>query len=186
MALLLDTIAPSRLVPLGGIIIDAGAGDGRLTRPLMEQGYKVFGVELHDRNADPVLPITTDIDFLTVKPTDIARITGTTTPPAAVITNPPFALSDDFIRHGLTLLPDGGEIHALLRHSWMTAIKRRGLLPCLGRVIMARRLKMLPADREHDDKGFGGAVDFSWFTFTKGETFTATQIVHAVHRTSDE
>lgn len=38
MALLLDTIAPARLMPDGGLIIDAGAGDGRLTRPLIEAG----------------------------------------------------------------------------------------------------------------------------------------------------
>ena len=160
MGLLLDTIAPERLAPPRALILDAGAGDGRLTQPLMAAGYRVRGIDLHDRNPDPYLPIEPGIDFLAMSPADLGHI-------AAVVSNPPYHLSDAFIRHALDLLPEGGEVHALLRHSWMTAISRADLLPSLRRIVMCRRLKMLPFDREHDDKGHDGAVDFSWFTFTK-------------------
>jgi hypothetical protein len=171
MAMLLDSIHPDRLAPADGLILDAGAGDGRLTLPLMRHGYRVQGIDLHDRDPDPFLPITAPIDFLTTNPGDFPKL-------AAIITNPPFDLSDEFIRHALALLPDGGQLHALLRHSWMTAISRADLLPSLQRIVLCRRLKMLPFDREHDDKGHDGAVDFSWFTFTKGRTSGGCQLLH--------
>lgn len=161
MALLLDTVAPERLSD--GLIIDAGAGDGRLTRPLIEAGYRVRGIELYDRSHDPMLPITTGVDFLSLTSLDVKGVD-------TIVMNPPYNQADGFIRHGLELLPEGGALHALLRHSWMNGISRRDLLPALSRVIMCRRLKMLPSDREYVDKGFGGAVDFSWFSFVKGRS----------------
>jgi hypothetical protein len=159
MGLLLGACAPERLTK--GLILDAGAGDGRLTRPLLEAGYQVRGIDLYDRGHDAALPIETGVDFLALTAVDASN-------PAAIVMNPPYKQSDAFIRHGLDLLPEFGELHALLRHSWMSGISRKDLLPSLVRVVMCRRLKMLPADREHCDKGFGGAVDFSWFSFRKG------------------
>ena len=174
MALLLDTIAPARLVPDGGLIIDAGAGDGRLTRPLIEAGYRVRGIELYDRNHDPALPIDIGIDFMSLTPHHAGR-------PAAIVTNPPYSLNvvDCFLRHSMSLLPDGGELHALMRHNWMTGIRRNDLLPSLSRIVMCRRLKMLPFEREHDDKGYQAMADFSWFTFEKGRTEGACELLHA-------
>jgi hypothetical protein len=182
MALLLDTIAPERLAPPGALIIDAGAGDGRLTRPLINAGYRVRGIELHDRSHDPALPIETGRDFLTLTPAD-------TGPVSAIVTNPPYdrAIIDRFIRHALTLLADGGELHALMRHNWMTGIRRRDLLPHIRRVIICRRLNMLPADREHDDKGHETNTDYSWFTLTKAPAASGAtcQLLHAIQRASD-
>lgn len=176
MAMLLDTIAPARLVPDGGLIIDAGAGDGRLTRPLIEAGYRVRGIELYDRQHDPALPIETGIDFLALTPLD-SNV-------AAIVMNPPYgrSLMNSFLRHAMALLPEGGELHALMRHVSMTAEGRAYLLPCLKRIVMCRRLNMLPFDREHDDKGHQTMADFSWFTFEKGRTTGATSIRHAVDR----
>lgn len=174
MALLLDTVAPARLVPDEGLIIDAGAGDGRLTKPLLEAGYRVRGIELHNRHHDPALPIDTGVDFMSLTTSDLGR-------PAAIVTNPPYSLGvvDRFLRHGLSLLPDGGELHALMRHNWMTGIRRHDLLPCLSRIVMCRRLRMLPFDREHNDKGYQAMADFSWFTFEKGRTAGTCELLHA-------
>jgi hypothetical protein len=176
MGLLLDTIAPARLTPSPtGLILDAGAGDGRLTKPLIEAGYLVRGVELDDRQHDPALPIDTGLDFLTLTPDDVG-------PVAVIVTNPPYerALIDRFIRHALHLLPDGGALYALMRHAWMTGIRRRELLPSLTRIVICRRLNMLPADREHDDRGHETNTDYCWFTFTKGCTEGRPLILHAV------
>lgn len=174
IALLLDTIAPARLVPDGGLILDAGAGDGRLTRPLIEAGYRVRGIELHDRGHHRALPIETGLDFLDLTLLDSGR-------PDAIVTNPPYGrgLVDRFLRHAISLLPDGGELHALMRHNWMTGIRRRDLLPSLRRIIICRRLNMLPYDREHEDKGHNGQSDFSWYTFQKGRTDGACELLHA-------
>lgn len=159
MGLLLGACAPERLTK--GLILDAGAGDGRLTRPLIDASYEVRGIDLYDRDHHPGLPINTGIDFLALTAAEAGN-------PATIVMNPPYNHSDAFIRHGLVLLPEFGELRALLRHSWMSGISRKDLLSSLVRIVMCRPLKMLPADREHCDKGFGGAVDFSWFSFRKG------------------
>ncbi len=170
IGLLLNSIAPERLTD--GLILDAGAGDGRLTAPLIEAGYGVRGVELYDRNHHPRLPVDTGIDFLALSAAEAGS-------PSCIVMNPPYNQVDEFIRHGLGMLPEGGELHALLRHSWMNGISRQDLLPAMKRIVMCRRLKMLPADREYADKGFGGAVDFSWFSFKKGYNGGRPEILFA-------
>lgn len=164
-----DPIYMPRLVEPGELVIDAGAGDGRLTRPLIEAGYAVRGIELFDRGHDPELPIETGIDFL-----KLTELPGA----AAVVMNPPFKLADRFVRHALALMPAVGEVHALLRHSWMTGKRRRDLMPALRRIVMCRRLKMLPGAGTVVDKGHGGQVDFTWFTFTKGRRGGGAELLH--------
>jgi len=157
-----DPVYLPRLAEPGGLILDACAGDGRLTRPLLEAGYRVQGVELYDRAHAPDLPIETGIDFLKMTAAEAGH-------PAAIVMNPPYGRRvDKFIHHALSLLPDGGEAHVLLRHSWMCAECRRGLLPLVRRIVVCGRLKLPPGDREFQDKGDGGMVDYSWFTLVKG------------------
>lgn len=144
-----------------GPVLDAGAGAGALMRPLENAGIATIGVELVNRDAQMVLDIRTGVDFLT-----LANPLGC----ASIVMNPPFALSDAFVRHGLAILPDGGRVFALLRHTWICAKKRRDLVPMLAEVIMCGRLKMLPAGRVDLDKGHAGTVDFSWFVFERGWT----------------
>ena len=176
MGMLLDTIAPERIASPGGLVIDAGAGDGRLTEPLYAAGYNVRGVDLHDRDPHPYLPIIGGIDFLTLTAANLSKWGRLD----SVVMNPPYSLAQEFVRHALALLSDGGEVHALLRHNWMCAARHADLLPCLRRVVMcARHLKMMPADKEHLDKGYGPAVDFSWFTFTKGLDSRAVELIPA-------
>jgi hypothetical protein len=157
-----DPVYLPRLAEPGGLILDACAGDGRLTRPLLEAGYRVQGVELYDRGHAPDLPIETGIDFLKMTPAEAGQ-------PAGVVMNPPYGRRvDNFIHHALSLLPDGGEAHVLLRHSWMCAACRRDLLPLVRRIVVCGRLKLPPGDPEFQDKGEGGMVDYSWFTLVKG------------------
>jgi hypothetical protein len=130
----------------------------------------VLGLELHDRQHDPGLPIRTGVDFLAV-----ADLEGAD----AIVMNPPYNLADEFVRHGLALLPVGGELHALLRHSWMCGTRRHDLVAQLRRIVMCRRLKMLPPGAT--DKGHSGMADFSWFTFRKGWRGNC-ELFHAVGR----
>lgn len=165
-----DPVYLPRLAQPGELVIDAGAGDGRLTRPLIEAGYQVRGIELHDRGHDVDLPIEVGIDFLKLR-----ELPGAT----AVVMNPPYNLADKFVRHALALMPVGGEVHALLRHSWMNGKRRADLLRLCRRVVMCRRLKMPPADREVEDKGQRGQMDFSWFTFVSGRRRETLHLFHA-------
>lgn len=165
-----DPVYMPRLAAPGELVIDAGAGDGRLTRPLIEAGYAVRGIELFDRSHDPELPIETGIDFLKLR-----ELPGAT----AVVMNPPYALTDEFVRHALTLMPVGGEVHALLRHAWMNGISRADLMGQCRRIVMCRRLKMPPATGTVVDKGHRPQVDFSWFTFVSGRRCETMHVFHA-------
>lgn len=86
-----------------GVFSDAGstiwepcAGRGAIVRVLRALGFSVVARDLVDyEGADP--GIETGIDFLMER----RAPDGAT----AIITNPPFKLADDFIRHGLTLVP---------------------------------------------------------------------------------
>lgn len=169
MDMLLDAIHPVKLTY--GAILDAGAGDGRLTEPLMRAGYDVTGVDLHDRNPPPYLPIVPGVNFL-AEDVSFQNV-------ECVVMNPPYNLADRFIRRALKIVPVGGTVHALLRHTWMTGLKREDLLPLMYRIVMCRRLKMLPAELEHEDKGHSGAVDFSWFSFERGRTSGRPEILQA-------
>ena len=138
-------------------VLDAGAGDGVLLDGLKECGYDVRGVELS--MCRPEHPdIARGVDFLTFRP----KIQYD-----SVVMNPPFKQSDEFVRHALDLVPDGGRVYALLRHTWPSAQKRSDLLPMIREIIICGRLKMLPASKQHLDKGYSGTVDFSWFVFEK-------------------
>jgi hypothetical protein len=146
-------------LPIRGPVLDAGAGAGALMTPLEEAGIATIGVDLVDRGAPPWLDVRVGVDFLTLPDPLGCR---------SVIMNPPFEASDAFVRRALAMLPDGGRVYALLRHTWICAKKRRDLLPMLREQIICGRLKMLPAGRADLDKGHSGTVDFAWFVFERG------------------
>jgi hypothetical protein len=95
--------------------------------------------------------------------------------------NPPYKLADEHVRHAIKLvLPTGGTVCALLRLTWIAALKRRDLLEKLSHMIICGRLKMLPPDVE--DRGHSGTVDFAWFVFTSRQRHAltgATRIIRA-------
>lgn len=95
-----------------------------------------------------------------------------------IMMNPPYKQADEHVRHAIHLIPLGGTVCALLRFTWITAIKRRDLLSHLTNIIICGRLKMLPPDVE--DKGHSGTVDFAWFVFSKTHNYNPrTRIIRA-------
>ena len=80
----------------GSVIWEPCAGRGAISRELRAFGFQVIAQDLVDhggRDSD----IAHGIDFLMER----SAPKGVT----AIITNPPFKLADEFIRHGLTLVP---------------------------------------------------------------------------------
>ena len=87
----------------GSIIWDPCAGRGGMSRELVRLGFTVIPQDLVAYpGADD--GIATGIDFLMER----AAPEGVT----SIIMNPPYKLADQFIRHGLTLVP---RVYALLR-----------------------------------------------------------------------
>jgi hypothetical protein len=93
---------------LSGPIWECAAGDGHLVREFVAAGYEAYGSDLYPQDG------TEPIDFLT----DIPPLTG-----AAVVTNPPSRLADEFITRGLELFDQRiiTGLCLLLRHDFLQA-----------------------------------------------------------------
>lgn len=153
---------------------DPSCGRGAIVKAMLEQdrvrcgnptsyhSQEVVGWDLHRYETLPGINrhhIYYGVDFGSVVDGQVPAGVRT------IIMNPPYKLADEHVRHALHLIPDNGMVYALLRWNWITAIKRRDLLPHLSKIIICGRLKMLPPDVE--DKGHSGTVDFAWFCFFK-------------------
>jgi len=100
----------------GSMIWEPCAGRGAIARELCALGFSVFAQDLVDYDgADP--GIETGVDFLMER----RAPDGVT----AIITNPPFKLADDFIRHGLSLAP---RVIVLLRAMAIEGARRADLI----------------------------------------------------------
>ena len=88
---------------------EPACGDGRLVRWLRDSGRECDGADLEPQ--DPAFPIR---DFL-----------KDTTPREFVITNPPFSIAEEFLKHALEFSP---EVLFLLRLNFLGSVRRHELL----------------------------------------------------------
>lgn len=81
----------------GTLVLDVGAGDGALTRPLLDAGAHVVAVELHPRRLAELRRLAATEPRLTVVAADAA---GLRLPRRdfAVVSNPPFAVTSALLR----------------------------------------------------------------------------------------
>lgn len=115
---------------LRGRIWEPAAGDGRMARRLRRH----YDVDASDVNA--IAGAEGALNFLEVRhPTRYG----------AIVTNPPFSLSESFVRHAINLT-DGvnGIVAMLLRHDWDTAGSRRDLCELLTlKIVLTRRIRWI-------------------------------------------
>lgn len=138
------------------------AGRGAITRQLQAAGFLVIAQDLvaYER-ADA--GIETPIDFLME-----CEARG------SIVTNPPYKLQNQFIRHGLNL---GCKVVVLLRLASLEGEGRSDLIDChLRRVWLGReRLPMMHRDGWEGPKGNSGAP-FAWFVFEPGKRAGAIEL----------
>lgn len=136
-----------------GPIWEPACGRGDMSRVLQAAGYEVISTDLVDRGyGEP------RHDFLMEWQARAPNI----------VTNPPFKLCEEFVRHALELTT--GKVAMLARLAWLEGKARRELFETtpLARVwIFAGRLNMsrgeLPADNA--PTGAGGMLAFAWFVW---------------------
>lgn len=104
-AALLDFLESKNFIAPGCMIWEPACGSEEMTRVMLDRGYAVMGTDLH-----PQIIGQPSIDFLTAE-----------TPCNWIITNPPFSLAEDFIRHALEL---GKPCAFLLKSQFWHAQKR--------------------------------------------------------------
>jgi hypothetical protein len=134
------------------------AGKGNIVTTLRKAGHQVYATDLNERGC----PLSESrIDFLLERKPPF--------PIGAVVTNPPFALAEPFIRHALTLCP---KAIMLLRLAFLESERRSEILDggYLARVhVFKRRLPMMHREGWTGNKA-GNSMAFAWMVWDRSHT----------------
>jgi hypothetical protein len=112
-----------------GVVWEPAAGDGAISDVLHAHGISVIATDLHPRG-NPSVVSGPAFDFFKVHPPEV---------PFSIVTNPPYALAEEFLRYALRLTPN---VAMLFRHEFDAAASRADLwrLPnFVGKVVLTRR-----------------------------------------------
>ena len=124
----------------------------------IKNGYNVRASDIVDRG----YPNTEIIDFLTYN----EPIT------TDVITNPPYKLATDFVRHSLDLAEDGVKVAMFLKVQFLEGKERKKLFteypPKTIYVSSSRLLCAKNGEFEKMKAGGGSAVAYAWYVWVKG------------------
>jgi hypothetical protein len=137
-------------------IWEPACGRGAIAQILRDAGHDVVATDLIDYGYGDA-----GIDFLAER--------RTPSPVMAIVTNPPFKLADQFVRHALRLCP---KVVMLLRLAFLESERRRDILEDgqLARVhVFRNRLPMMHRDG-WDGPRATSATAFAWFVFYRDRT----------------
>lgn len=137
-------------------IWECASGRGAIVRPLRAAGHRVLGSDLVDYGQADCFH---GRDFL------MERMPADT---EAIITNPPFKLADQFVRHAISLCP---LVIMLLRLAYLESERRRDILEHSGlaRVhVFRNRLPMMHRDSySRTSRQGSSAIPFAWFVWDR-------------------
>jgi hypothetical protein len=147
---LLDALGPQ---PRPLRIWEPACGTGEMARVLREAGHEVYATDLHYRGYG-----AQGVDFLQVSDDGLD----------AIITNPPFEIAEEFIRHALKQAP----LVAMLLKSnyWHTKRGKQLFADCPP--TMEYKLTWRPAFLQKE-RGNSPLMDCSWHVWRRGAAFTA-------------
>lgn len=142
--------------PVPRCVWEPACGPGAIVRELRATGRRVYATDLVDYRERRCPDSEHGRDFLMEH-----EPIGTAT---AIVTNPPFKLADEFIRHGLHLdLP----VIVLLRLAALEGAKRSDLIDRHLRTVLLgiERLPMMHRDGWAGPKNGNSGAPFAWFVF---------------------
>lgn len=145
------TRALLRVESFKGPVWEPACGDGAIARVMDEAGLDVVASDLNDNGYG-----RPGIDFLMAY-----KLLG-----REIVTNPPYSLANEFVRHALSLGAD--KVGMLMRLAFLEGIRRSDIIDNAGlaRVhVFRERLTMAP--KGVAVKG-NGAVAFAWFVWERG------------------
>ena len=139
---------------LPGVVWEPACGEGALSRVLEEHGHDVISTNLVDRGYG-----TAGINFLETRELR-AR---------AIVTNPPFAIIDDFVAHALSLRPDILAIFA--KTKFLEGSSRYGSVhartPFSVMYQFIERITFFAGDTPTEDQPGRNTEAFAWFVWLK-------------------
>lgn len=147
-----------RVARLPDLIWEPACGPGAIVRPLRDAGHDVVATDLVDYGLENS---ASGVDFLMER-----------APPCGVrciVTNPPYKLANEFVRHGLHLCD---EVFMLLRLAFLEGAGRSDIIDQhLAQVFLGReRLPMMHRRGWEGPKTGNAAMPFAWFRFTAART----------------
>lgn len=138
-------------------IWECACGEGHLSKELLSLGYDVYSSDLIDRGYGDVL------DFLETN--DLPKKCD------VILTNPPYKYTNEFVKHSLDLLPDGGLCYMLLNINQLAGQKRYNeiysRLPMKYVFVFSSRVQCAKNADFSKTKGYG-AINYGWFVWEKG------------------
>lgn len=150
-----------RIEDLPGTVWEPCTGRGSIARVLQAAGYSVITSDIIAY--DFALDFTADFLATTQAPPGVE----------AIITNPPYRIADQFVRHALSLCPT---VIMLLRLAFLESVKRAPILDTgqLARVhVFARRLPMMHRDGWSGPRA-ASAIPFAWLIWDRNHNGPTT------------
>lgn len=134
------------------IILEPSCGEGHISRVLLDGGYAVKSSDLIDRGFGDVK------DFF-----EIDEFNGD------IITNPPYKIALDFVKHSLDIIPEGNKVAMFLKLQFLEGKARKEFYknnpPKKIYVASGRLVCAMNGDFE---KYKSSAVAYAWFIWEKG------------------
>jgi hypothetical protein len=148
-------LAVEKLPP--GAVWEPACGPGAIVRVLRAAGHKVWATDLVDYKSPD--QDQGGIDFLIEHGSSPYFI-------ASIVTNPPFKLADQFVRHALLLCP---RVYMLLRLAFLESERRSVILDSgwLRRVHVFRKRLPMMHRAGWDGPRASSALAFAWFVFDR-------------------
>lgn len=133
-------------------VLEPSCGEGHISKVLQDEGYKVESHDLVDRGFGTVK------DFF-----DVEKFDGD------IITNPPYKIALDFVKHSLEIIPDGNKVAMFLKIQFLESKSRRIFFDEFPpKKIYVASSRLICAMNGEFDKYKSSAACYAWFIWEKG------------------
>ncbi|MGX7096409.1 hypothetical protein ACWOBL_06090 [Gemella bergeri] len=134
------------------LILEPACGEGHLSKVLMEYGYDVISEDLIDRGYGGVRDFFERSAWL-----------------GDIITNPPYKIALEFLKHALNIIPAGNKVAMFLKIQFLEGKLRKKFFEANPpKVIYVSSSRLNCAKNGRFDKYTSSAVCYAWFIFEKG------------------
>lgn len=135
-------------------LLEPSCGEGHISKALSEHGYNVTSSDLISRGFGNTQ------DFF-----DYKYFNGN------IITNPPYKVALDFVKHSLEIIPDGNKVAMFLKIQFLESKSRRIFFDEFPpKKIYVASSRLICAMNGEFDKYKSSAACYAWFVWEKGYT----------------
>ena len=135
-------------------LLEPSCGEGHISKVLSEHGYNVTSSDLINRGFGNTQ------DFF-----DYKYFNGN------IITNPPYKVALDFVKHSLEIIPDGNKVAMFLKIQFLESKSRRIFFDEFPpKKIYVASSRLICAMNGEFDKYKSSAACYAWFVWEKGYT----------------